>query len=101
LTNTPAWETLRLSGLTSRQTRLIPYVAISVALATIAHENRREILFRWGGLTCGLCIVAGAGTHFMEVVTIWIPVYIVFAGVKTSRYLRGVSNERIHPAVNG
>jgi hypothetical protein len=76
-------------------------VAISVALATFAHENRREILFRWTFLSFGLCIVACAGTHFMEVVTIWIPVHIVVAGVKTSRYLRGVSNERIHPAVNG
>ena len=56
----------------------IPHVAISVALATLAHENRREIL-----LTFGLCIVACAGTHCMEVVTIWIPLYIVFAGVKT------------------
>jgi len=61
----------------------IPDVAISVALATLAHENRREILSRWTFLTFGLGIVACAGTHSMEGVTIWIPVYIVFAGVKT------------------
>jgi hypothetical protein len=79
----------------------IPYVAVSVALATLAHENRCEILFRGTFLTFGLCIVTCAGTHFMEVVTIWIPGYVVFAGVKTSHCLQGVSNEPIHPAVNG
>jgi hypothetical protein len=79
----------------------IPYVAISVALATLVHENRREILFRWTFLTFGLCIAACAGHPFYEVVTIRIPVYVAVAGVKTSRYLRGVSNERIHPAVSG
>jgi hypothetical protein len=40
----------------------IPDVAISVALATLAHENRREILSRWTFLTFGLGIVACAGT---------------------------------------
>lgn len=60
----------------------IAYLAISVTLAYLVYRGRRDIPFHWMFLAFGLFIIACGGTHFMEVVTIWIPVYIVSAAVK-------------------
>ena len=60
----------------------IAYFAISITLAYLVHKGRRDIPFHWILLAFGLFIVACGGTHFMEVVTIWIPVYILSAVVK-------------------
>jgi hypothetical protein len=60
----------------------IAYLAISVTLGYLVHKARRDIPFPWILLAFGLFIVACGGTHFMEVVTIWIPVYVLSATVK-------------------
>jgi len=60
----------------------IAYFAISVTLAYLIYRTRRDIPFHWMFLAFGLFIIACGGTHFMEVVTIWIPVYVVSAVVK-------------------
>jgi hypothetical protein len=46
---------------------------------------RRDIPFHWIFLAFGLFIIACGGTHFMEVVTIWKPVYVFSAAVPLSR----------------
>jgi two-component sensor histidine kinase len=58
------------------------YLAISVTLAYLVYRARRDIPFHWMFLAFGFFIIACGGTHFMEVVTIWIPVYIFSAAVK-------------------
>lgn len=58
------------------------YLAISVTLGYLVYRARRDIPFHWMFLAFGLFIIACGGTHFMEVVTIWIPVYIFSAAVK-------------------
>jgi two-component sensor histidine kinase len=60
----------------------IAYFAISVTLAYLVYKARRDIPFHWMFLAFGLFIIACGATHFMEVVTIWIPVYVVSAAVK-------------------
>ena len=60
----------------------IAYLAISVTLGYLVHKARRDIPFPWMLLAFGLFIVACGGTHFMEVVTIWIPVYVLSATLK-------------------
>jgi two-component sensor histidine kinase len=60
----------------------IAYVAISATLGYLAYKGWREIPFHWMFVAFGLFILACGGTHFMEVVTIWIPVYILAAAVK-------------------
>jgi len=52
------------------------YLAISVTLAYLVYKARRDIPFHWIFLAFGLFIIACGGTHFMEVVTIWKPVYV-------------------------
>jgi two-component sensor histidine kinase len=60
----------------------IAYLTISITLAYMVYKTRRDIPFHWMFLAFGLFIIACGGTHFMEVVTIWIPVYVVSAAVK-------------------
>jgi two-component sensor histidine kinase len=60
----------------------IAYFAISVTLSYLIYRGRRDIPFHWMFLAFGIFIIACGGTHFMEVVTVWIPVYVVSAVVK-------------------
>lgn len=50
------------------------YFAISVTLAYLIYRARRDIPFHWMVLAFGLFIIACGGTHFMEVVAVWVPV---------------------------
>jgi two-component sensor histidine kinase len=60
----------------------IAYLAISITLGYLGYRGRRDIPFHWMFLAFGLFILACGGTHFMEVVTILTPVYILSAAVK-------------------
>ncbi len=58
------------------------YVAISCTLLLLVRKSQGTVPFHWMILAFGLFIVACGGTHFMEVLTIWKPVYWVSAAVK-------------------
>jgi signal transduction histidine kinase len=58
------------------------YVVISVALAYLVHRARRDIPFSVVFVAFGLFIVTCGLTHFMEVWTLWDPVYWISGGVK-------------------
>ncbi|MGB6475203.1 MAG: sensor histidine kinase [Candidatus Sulfotelmatobacter sp.] len=58
------------------------YLAISVTLGYLGYRGRRDIPFHWMFLAFGLFILACGGTHLMEAITIWTPVYILAAAVK-------------------
>jgi hypothetical protein len=60
----------------------VAYLAISVTLAYLVYKARRDIPFHWIFLAFGLFIIACGGTHFMEVITVWQPVYVLSAAVK-------------------
>ncbi|MGA8867956.1 MAG: sensor histidine kinase [Candidatus Sulfotelmatobacter sp.] len=60
----------------------IAYLAISVTLGYLVRRARRDIPFHWILLAFGLFIIACGITHLTEVVTIWIPVYVLSAAVK-------------------
>ena len=60
----------------------LAYFTISVTLAYLVHKGRRDIPFHWMFLAFGAFIIACGGTHFMEVVTVWIPVYVLSASLK-------------------
>lgn len=67
------------------------YVVISGTLAYLVWRARREIPFDWMFLAFGLFIVACGMTHFLEVVTIWIPVYVLSAVVKVITALASIA----------
>ena len=60
----------------------VAYLAISITLAYLVYKGRRDIPFHWMFLAFGLFIIACGGTHFMEVVTTWTPVYNLSAAAK-------------------
>ena len=73
------------------------YFAISVTLGYLVYKARRDIPFHWMFLAFGLFIIACGGTHFMEVVTIWIPVYVFSAAVKIFTALASVITAALLP----
>ena len=58
------------------------YVAISGTLGYLVYKARSHIPFDWMFLAFGLFIVACGFTHFMEVWTVWRPVYWAAGYVK-------------------
>ncbi len=60
----------------------LSYLAISATLAMLVNRTRRDISFSWVFLAFGLFIVACGGTHLMEAVTVWVPLYWLSADVK-------------------
>lgn len=75
----------------------IAYFAISVTLAYLVQTARSDIPFHWILLAFGLFIIACGGTHFMEVVTIWIPVYVFSAVVKVLTAVASVTTAAVLP----
>ncbi|MBC8078208.1 MAG: histidine kinase, partial [Chloroflexales bacterium] len=51
------------------------YVAIASTLAYLVYRAHRDLPFHWVLLAFGAFIIACGGTHFMEILTFWTPVY--------------------------
>jgi PAS domain S-box-containing protein len=60
----------------------ISYVVISLTLVYLVRSSDGAIPFHWMFLAFGTFIIACGATHFMEVVTLWHPVYWISAYVK-------------------
>ena len=60
----------------------LSYVVISLALAYLVHRVRRDIPFSVVFVAFGLFIITCGLTHFMEVWTLWEPVFWLSGGVK-------------------
>jgi len=75
----------------------IAYLAISVTLGYLVYKARRDIPFHWMFLAFGLFIIACGGTHFMEVITIWIPVYVLSAAVKVFTVVASLTTAAVLP----
>jgi hypothetical protein len=75
----------------------IAYFAISGTLAYLDYKARRDIPFHWMFLAFGLFIIACGGTHLMEVVTIWIPVYVFSAAVKIFTAVASITTAIVLP----
>jgi PAS domain S-box-containing protein len=75
----------------------LAYLTISGTLVYLVQKGRRDIPFHWMFLAFGSFIVACGGTHFMEVVTVWIPVYVLSAGLKIVTALVSVATAVLLP----
>lgn len=60
----------------------LSYVTISFSLAYLVHKARRDIPFSLAFVAFGLFIITCGATHFMELWTLWKPVYWTSAAVK-------------------
>jgi PAS domain S-box-containing protein len=75
----------------------LSYFTISGTLAYLVQKGRRDIPFHWMFLAFGSFIVACGGTHFMEVVTVWVPVYVLSASLKVVTALVSVATAVLLP----
>ena len=60
----------------------ISYVVISMTLVYLVRASQGAIPFHWMFLAFGTFIIACGATHFMEVLTLWVPAYWASAYVK-------------------
>lgn len=58
------------------------YVVISCTLIYLVRASQGGIPFHWMFLAFGTFIIACGGTHFMEAITLWYPIYWTSAYVK-------------------
>ena len=75
----------------------LAYFTISGTLIYLVHKGRSDIPFPWMFLAFGLFIVACGGTHLMEVITVWSPVYVLSASVKVATALASVATAVLLP----
>lgn len=68
----------------------VSYVAIALTLAYLVYKARRDIPFHWMFMAFGLFIITCGFTHFMEVVTLWNPLYWLAGGLKLVTALASV-----------
>ena len=60
----------------------LSYVVISCTLVYLVRASKGGIPFHWMFLAFGTFIIACGGTHFMEAITLWHPIYWTSAYVK-------------------
>ena len=75
----------------------LAYVAISTTLVYLVWKGRREFPFQGMFVAFGLFIGACGATHFVEVYTLWDPVYWFSAGVKVVTAVASVGTALLLP----
>jgi PAS domain S-box-containing protein len=77
----------------------ISYVVISLTLVYLVRASKGAIPFHWMFLAFGTFIIACGGTHFMEALTLWHPVYWMAAYVKVVTAVASVATAIALPVV--
>jgi PAS domain S-box-containing protein len=77
----------------------LAYVAISTTLASFWYRARQVMPFSWIILGFGIFIVACGATHFMEVWTIWTPLYWVSGSIKAVTAAASVAVALVLPRI--
>jgi signal transduction histidine kinase len=75
----------------------LSYVTISLSLALLIHRARKDIPFSVVFLAFGLFIISCGVTHFMEILTLWHPLYWTAAAVKVVTAAASVSTAIVMP----
>jgi PAS domain S-box-containing protein len=75
----------------------LAYVAISVTLGTLIWRARKDMPFSWIVVAFGVFILACGATHFMEVWTLWSPLYWLSGIVKGVTAIASVTTAILLP----
>lgn len=75
----------------------LSYMAISGNLAYLVYKARQDMPFHWVILSFGVFIVACGATHFIEILTIWSPVYWLSGVVKVITAAASISVALVMP----
>ena len=77
----------------------ISYLTISTLLIYLVRQTREEMPFGWMFLAFGIFIVACGMTHFVEVITLWYPLYWLSGGVKLVTAIASVGTAALLPSI--
>jgi len=77
----------------------VSYVVISLTLLYMVRASKGGIPFHWMFLAFGTFIIACGGTHFMEAITLWHPVYWISSYVKVITAVASVATAVALPLV--
>jgi signal transduction histidine kinase len=69
----------------------LAYVSISATLIYLVYRTRSTIPFQWIFVAFGIFIIACGATHFLDVWTLWVPVYWLLGTVKLLTALASVT----------
>jgi signal transduction histidine kinase len=69
----------------------LAYVSISATLISLVATTRHTIPFQWVFVAFGIFIIACGTTHFLDIVTLWVPVYWLLGTVKLLTALASVA----------
>src|SRR5216110_731958 len=69
----------------------IAYVSISATLIYLVYKARQTMPFQWIFVAFGIFIIACGTTHFLEVWTLWVPIYWLEGTVKLLTALASVT----------
>ena len=75
----------------------LSYVAISSSLGVLVYRSHQHIPFQWILIAFGIFILSCGGTHFMEVLTVWHPVYWLAGDMKLITAVASVSTAAALP----
>ncbi|MEP0881892.1 PAS domain S-box protein [Trichocoleus sp. ST-U3] len=75
----------------------LAYVSISVTLVYLVHKARRDIPFHSVFIAFGFFIIACGATHFIEVWTLWMPVYWLSGTIKLITAIASVTTALVIP----
>jgi len=76
----------------------LAYVAISVTLAYLVYRIR-DLPFQWMYLAFGLFIVTCGFTHFLDVITVWVPVYWIDGAIRVITAIASVGTASLLPSL--
>lgn len=77
----------------------LSYVAISLTLAYFVYQGRERIPFHWMFLAFGLFIIACGIGHFMDIWTMWTPVFFLEGNVRIVTALASVGTALVLPSL--
>ena len=75
----------------------LAYVSISATLIYLVYTARHSIPFQWVFVAFGIFIIACGATHFLDVMTLWVPAYWLEGLVKLLTALASVTTALILP----
>ncbi len=77
----------------------LSYFFISGALSYFVYKIHRDLPFSWVFLAFGIFIVACGSTHFLDVWTIWVPIYVLSGTLRFITAIASVATAVILPFV--
>lgn len=75
----------------------LAYLSISGTLAYLVYRGRNDLPFHGLFIAFGLFIVACGSSHLLEAITVWTPIYVLWAAIKVATALAAITTAAMLP----